>query len=98
MFKLSGVVPPMITPFDARGDIDTGNLERIVTYLSRHVQGLFICGSYGSGPMMSIEERMRVAELTRKSAGDGVAIVVHTGLDKHAGNRDPLASREADRL
>jgi dihydrodipicolinate synthase/N-acetylneuraminate lyase len=79
MFKLKGVIPPMITPFDGKGDLDLVNLERIVEYLSGHVQGLFICGSYGSGPMMSVAERKKVAEVTKKVAADRVEVVVHTG-------------------
>jgi dihydrodipicolinate synthase/N-acetylneuraminate lyase len=69
----------MITPFNERGDIDEENLVRLVEYLSRYVQGLFICGSYGSGPMMTVEERMKVAEITKRKAGDKVAIIAHTG-------------------
>jgi dihydrodipicolinate synthase/N-acetylneuraminate lyase len=79
MFKLKGVVPPMITPFDKRGDLNLEDLKRLVEFLSQHVQGLFICGSYGSGAMMSIEERKKVAETTVNVAGGKVAIVVHTG-------------------
>jgi dihydrodipicolinate synthase/N-acetylneuraminate lyase len=79
MFKLQGVIPPMLTPFDSQGDLNLLDLERLVEFLSQHVQGLFICGSYGSGPMMSIEERMRVAETTVRVADSRVKVIVHTG-------------------
>lgn len=79
MFKLRGVIPPMITPFDASGNLDLATLETLVKYLSQHVHGLFICGSYGSGPMMSLEERKQVAETTMKAADGKVAVVCHTG-------------------
>ena len=79
MFKLKGVVPPMITPFDKQGGLNLANLTQLVEFLSQHVQGLFICGSYGSGPMMSIEERKKVAETTVKVAAGKLTIVVHTG-------------------
>jgi dihydrodipicolinate synthase/N-acetylneuraminate lyase len=79
MFKLNGVVPPMITPFDKNGDIDFPGLEKLVGFLSQHVQGLFICGSYGSGPMMTTDERKIVAETTMKVAGGKVTVVVHVG-------------------
>lgn len=96
MFKLRGVIPPMITPFDRRGDLDLANLARVVEYLSRHVKGLFICGSYGSGPMMRVEERMKVAEVTKKAAGGKVTIVVHTGTTN---TRDTVAlSRHAKEI
>jgi dihydrodipicolinate synthase/N-acetylneuraminate lyase len=79
MFKLKGVIPPMITPFDKRGDLNLADLKRLVKFLSQHVQGLFICGSYGSGPMMSIEERKKVAETTVNAAAGKLTIVAHTG-------------------
>jgi dihydrodipicolinate synthase/N-acetylneuraminate lyase len=79
MFKLKGVIPPMITPFDREGEVDIPALERLVGFLAQHVHGLFICGSYGSGPMMSVDERKQVAETTMKIAAGRVAVVVHTG-------------------
>lgn len=87
MFKLNGVIPPMITPFDRSGDIDLVALEKLVKYLSQQVQGLFICGSYGSGPMMSLEERKLVAETTVKAAEGKVAVICHTGT---ANTRDTI--------
>lgn len=79
MKKLKGVVPPMITPFDREGRLDEYNLQKLVEYLSPRVNGLFICGSYGCGPLMTIEERKRVAELVKKHAAKDTMVVVHTG-------------------
>lgn len=79
MKKLKGVVPPMITPFDAEGRLDEYNLQKLVEYLSPKVDGLFICGSYGCGPLMTLEERKKVAEIVRKYSAEETMIVVHTG-------------------
>ena len=79
MFKLKGVVPPMITPFDRKGGLDVANLEKLVGFLKDHVDGLYICGSYGSGPLMSIAERKTVAEVSVKVAKGKVPIVAHVG-------------------
>jgi dihydrodipicolinate synthase/N-acetylneuraminate lyase len=79
MFKMRGVYPPMITPFNKNGDLDILSLEKLVKFLSQQVQGLFICGSYGSGPMMSLAERKLVAETTVKAAEGKVPIICHTG-------------------
>ena len=79
MFKLKGVVPPMITPFNAEGALDIDMLEKLVDFLKPRVDGLYICGSYGSGPMMSIAERKKVAEVCREVAGDSLALVIHAG-------------------
>lgn len=79
MFRLKGVIPPMITPFKETGELDEYNLQKLVEYLSGKVDGLFICGSYGCGPLMSLEERKRVAEIVKKYASPGTTVVVHTG-------------------
>lgn len=79
MFKLKGVIPPMITPFTEAGELDEQSLRQLVTYLNGKVDGLFICGSYGCGPLMSLEERKRVAEIVKEAACDEMTIVVHTG-------------------
>lgn len=79
MKKLRGVIPPMITPFDEAGNLDEKSLQKLVEYLSDKVDGLFICGSYGCGALMSVEERKRVAEIVKKTAKPGTTIVVMTG-------------------
>ena len=86
MFKLKGVIPPMITPFDAKGNLDIHNLEKLVGFLVDHVDGLYICGSYGSGPLMNVEERKTVAEVSVKVAAGKIPIVAHVGNDKHPGH------------
>lgn len=87
--KLYGVIPPMVTPFTRAGDVDVEGLEALVDHLSTRVDGLFVCGSYGSGPLMSPDERMLVAERCMAAAKGRVPIVVHSGA---------AATRDAARL
>lgn len=79
MFKLKGVVPPLITPFKENGDLDLKSLEKLLDFLKDKTNGLYICGSYGSGPMMTLEERKRVAETCMACIGDKIPVIVHTG-------------------
>lgn len=79
MKKLRGVIPPMITPFTPEGELDETSLRQLVSYLSERVDGLFICGSYGCGALMNLEERKRVAEIVKETASSDTVIVVHTG-------------------
>ena len=57
MFRMKGAVPPMITPFTRDGEVDYKGLKILVDFLKERVDGLFITGSYGSGALMSVEER-----------------------------------------
>lgn len=96
MFKLKGVVPPMITPFDQEGNVDISNLEKLVDFLKDNVNGLYICGSYGSGPLMSVEERKKVAEITVQVVNGKIPIIAHTGTTN---TRDTvLLTRNAEEI
>ena len=58
-----GIIPPIMTAFAEDGAIDERATRAVVDFIVPHVQGLYPCGTYGSGPMMSPEERRRVAEI-----------------------------------
>ncbi len=79
MFKMKGVVPPMLTPFKENGDLDDGSLKTLVNYLSDEVDGLFITGSYGAGPMMNLTERKRVVEITMETSAGRVPVIPMVG-------------------
>lgn len=79
MKKLKGVVPPMVTPFKKNGEVDYESLKTLVTFLKDKVNGLFITGSYGSGALMNVEERKKIAETVISTADNDISIVVQTG-------------------
>lgn len=77
-FKMKGVIPPMVTPFDKEGNLDEKSLRTLVRFLKEKVDGLFVCGSYGCGPMMNLQERKRVMELAKEEA-DGIPVIGMVG-------------------
>lgn len=79
MKKLQGVIPPMVTPFTREGHINVKELDALVDFLSEKVHGVFICGSYGGGPLMSIDERKKVIELVSKRLAPKRTLTVHVG-------------------
>lgn len=79
MFKMKGVIPPVITPFYENGEVDYDGMKSLTAYLKNEVDGMFITGSYGSAPLLSMEERKRVVEVTIKEAGGKIPVVVHVG-------------------
>ncbi len=79
MEKLRGVVPPMVTPFGRDGGVDEYNLTKLVQFLSAHVHGLFICGSYGNGPLMNVEEKKGVIDIVAKHIRSETQLIVHVG-------------------
>lgn len=79
MFRMKGVIPPMITPFKENGEVDYEGLVTLVTFLRDKVDGLFITGSYGSTALLQPEERKKIAEITMETVADKIPVVVHVG-------------------
>ena len=69
----------MVTPFRRDGSLDEANLLKLVEFLDRHVHGLFVCGSYGNGPLLNVEEKKRVVELVAGRIRKEVQLIVHVG-------------------
>lgn len=78
--NIRGVIVPLLTPFDARGEIDEGATRRLVDFLiARGVRGLFPVGTTGEMPLLAIDERRRLAEIVIDAAGGRVPVIIHTG-------------------
>jgi len=77
--KISGIIPPVITAFDKQGDFDEKAQREIIAFLVDKVQGFYPCGTYGSGPLMSVEERKRVAEVVIDEVNGRVPVILHVG-------------------
>ncbi len=79
---ITGSLVPNITIFDSDGAL---NLEKTKWHmrwmLDRGVDGLFLTGSYGSGPLMSIEERIAVFEAAKEVSSNykGKTLIAHVG-------------------
>lgn len=75
--KLFGVVPPMITPFGEDGELNEAALRAVVNFEAEHVHGLFICGTYGSGPLMDTDEKKRVIDIVTEEVNGRLEVVVN---------------------
>ena len=78
MYK--GVLIPVITPFNEDSTVDQVVLRELIDfYLKTRVHGLFVLGSSGQGPALSIEERGMVAEIIIEQVAGRVPVIVHVG-------------------
>lgn len=78
--QFKGVIPPILTLFDERGEVDEALQREYVEYLIQSgVHGLFICGTFGSGIMMTVEQHKRVTEICINQANGRVPCIVHVG-------------------
>ena len=77
--KIEGVIPPVITTFDKDGKFDPVRMKNLIEKLEESkVNGFFVCGTYGSGPLLSKEERKEVLETVIK-ANRKTTIIAHVG-------------------
>jgi dihydrodipicolinate synthase/N-acetylneuraminate lyase len=92
---IRGVLLPIITPFDERVRIDEQMMRRLVDFhIGAGVQGLFVLGSTGQGPAMTIEERKQAAAIALDQAKSRVPVVIHVGT-ADAGSTVELAEHTA---
>ncbi|MGW7681838.1 dihydrodipicolinate synthase family protein [Kribbella sp. NPDC054772] len=63
--RLTGVVPPLVTPLTPEYDVDTASLARLIQYqLTGGVNGVFVLGTSGEGTFLTDEQRQVVLETT----------------------------------
>ena len=89
--NVSGVGPPLVTPFDRDGDVDHDRLRELVAWVERRgVDFLVPCGSTSEAELLTAGERAAVVETVVDAAS--VPVVAGTG---HPGLRETLESTRA---
>lgn len=74
--KLAGILPALVTPFDAKGDIDFKAFEKLLISLrAAGVSGWVPCGSTGEYNLMSDAEREQVLTFVRDFAKPGETLI-----------------------
>jgi 4-hydroxy-tetrahydrodipicolinate synthase len=74
------VIPALLTPFDARGDVDRDALRAHVTWLlERGVDGIMPCGTTGETALLSDAEVVDVVREVVTAAEGRVPVIAHVG-------------------
>jgi 4-hydroxy-tetrahydrodipicolinate synthase len=76
--QIKGIIPPIITCFHKDGSFNETAQREVLRFQAKYVDGFYPCGTYGSGPLMTTEERKRVAEIVVEEKGS-CAVIVHVG-------------------
>lgn len=80
MEHFKGLMAAPFTPLDGKGNLALDVIPDYVQHLiSDEVKGIFVCGSNGEGPNLTMEERMLTAEAFKNAAGDQLKVFVHVG-------------------
>ncbi|GGM36525.1 dihydrodipicolinate synthase family protein [Dactylosporangium sucinum] len=71
-----GVIPPLVTPFDADENIDVEALRAEIRFhLTTGVHGLCVTGSTGDGQMLSLEQSVTVARVAVEEVAGAVPVI-----------------------
>lgn len=82
MLDLAGVLGPVTTPFDARGEIDRRALERNIRgHLDAGLHGIVIGGSTGEAALLDDDERRQLVEWARGVVPAGHPLIAGTGSE-----------------
>ena len=88
--SFTGTWPALLTPAAEDGTVDFTVLRELTEHLlSKHVDGLYVCGSTGEGIYLATAERQQVLETVIDQVGGRVPLIAHVGC---------VATREAAQL
>lgn len=74
--ELSGIVPPVVTPFTQTGDIRSEAFRREIRYhLDAGVSGIAVAGSTGEGNALSLAEHEQLYEIAVDETGSDASVV-----------------------
>lgn len=78
--RIEGLVAATFSTFKKDGSLDLDLIPMLVEKLiSEGIKGIFICGTNGEGPNLTIEERMLIAEQYVKAIDKRIVLMVHVG-------------------
>ncbi len=78
--KVGGLFTALLTPFDSEGNVDLEALAELVRFQTRAgADGLYVCGTTGLGPLLSLRERKSIAETVSSELSGALPIVIQVG-------------------
>lgn len=78
--KIKGIVAATFAAYQKDGSLNIDIIPMLVDKLiADGVSGVYICGTNGEGPNMTIEERMAIAEAYVNAARKRLMVLVHVG-------------------
>jgi N-acetylneuraminate lyase len=75
-----GIWPAMLTPLDSSGQPALTETEKLVElFVKQKLDGLYILGSTGQGPLLSVPQRQAIAECVVRASAGRIPVMVHVG-------------------
>ena len=99
--KFRGVLPPMVTPFAADGEVDyAAHIRNVKRWNERGLGGYVVLGSNSEAVYLTEREKLRLIGDTAENAAPGYRIIAGTGMEStretiHLTNEAARAGAEA---
>jgi N-acetylneuraminate lyase len=78
--RFTGLLAAAVTPLCSDGSVNLAQVRPLVDHLVRNqVNGLFVCGSTGEGPLLTSDERRATAAAFIEAAQGRLPVIVHVG-------------------
>ena len=78
--QFGGMWPALVTPFGADGKAALDVVERLVDLFAKQgLDGLYVTGSTGQWPLLTVDERQAVVERCVKASAGRIPIMAHVG-------------------
>jgi 4-hydroxy-2-oxoglutarate aldolase len=82
MFKLQGILPPIATPFDHKGDLYKAKVQHNVEKWNRTaLAGYVVCGSTGESVFLTTEEKVKLWGWVAEYASPEKNLLCGTGME-----------------
>ena len=78
--QFTGVFPALVTPLTAQEQLHEETARKLLRFHLRYgVDGFYLCGATGEGPVLPPQTRMALAEVAREETQGKARIIVHVG-------------------
>lgn len=79
-FSVHGIISALVTPFTPEGGIDEDSFREFIRFQMRsRVNGLFVNGTTGLGPVTPPEQRIRLAEIAVEETRRKIPAIIQIG-------------------
>lgn len=77
---LKGIITAMVTPFTEKGEVKVESIKPLIDFQVRGgVDGVFLCGTAGSGPIMRTDQRVQMYKESVKAINGSISSLAHVG-------------------
>lgn len=76
--RFRGIMPALVTPLDEKGRINVSAVKELVDYMYlKGVDGFYVCGTTGEGPVLKKEARMEMLEAVMECNVNRGKVIAH---------------------